>query len=48
MLVGEGLAFYYGRGLQYLPIEAEARRLKRGAWAGTFVRPQFWRQGARG
>ena len=48
MMVGEGLAFYYGRGLQYLPIEAEARRLKRGAWAGTFVRPQFWRQGARG
>jgi endonuclease YncB( thermonuclease family) len=48
LLVGEGLAFYYGRGQQYLPIEAEARRLKRGAWAGTFVRPQFWRQGARG
>ncbi|HEX4111651.1 MAG TPA: thermonuclease family protein [Stellaceae bacterium] len=48
LLVSEGLAFYYGRGLQYLPIEAEARRLKRGAWAGSFVRPQFWRQGARG
>ncbi len=47
LLVSEGLAFYYGRGLQYLPIEAEARREKRGAWAGTFVRPQFWRQGAR-
>ncbi len=47
MLVSEGLAFYYGRGLQYLPIEAEARREKRGAWAGSFVRPQFWRQGAR-
>jgi endonuclease YncB( thermonuclease family) len=46
-LVSEGLAFYYGRGLQYLPIEADARRAKRGAWAGTFVRPQFWRQGAR-
>jgi endonuclease YncB( thermonuclease family) len=47
VLVSEGLAFYYGRGLQYLPIEAEARREKRGAWAGRFVRPQFWRQGAR-
>jgi endonuclease YncB( thermonuclease family) len=48
LLVSEGLAFYYGRGLQYLLIEAEARREKRGAWAGSFVRPQFWRQGARG
>lgn len=47
LLVSEGLAFYYGRGLQYLPIEAAARREKRGAWAGSFVRPQFWRQGAR-
>lgn len=47
LLVSEGLAFYYGRGLQYLPVEAKARREKRGAWAGTFVRPQFWRQGAR-
>jgi len=47
LLVSEGLAFYYGRGLQYLPIEAAARRERRGAWAGRFVRPQFWRQGAR-
>ncbi|MGH6990076.1 MAG: thermonuclease family protein [Stellaceae bacterium] len=47
LLVGEGLAFYYGRGLQYLPIEARARATKRGAWAGKFIRPQFWRQGAR-
>ena len=47
IMVSEGLAFYYGRGLQYLPLEAEARRQKRGAWAGSFVRPQFWRQGAR-
>lgn len=46
-LVSEGLAFYYGRGLQYLPLEGEARKEKRGAWAGSFVRPQFWRQGAR-
>jgi endonuclease YncB( thermonuclease family) len=47
LLVSEGLAFYYGRGLQYLAVEAKARREKRGAWAGSFVRPQFWRQGAR-
>jgi endonuclease YncB( thermonuclease family) len=46
MMVEEGLAFYYGRGVQYLPIEAEAKRLKRGAWAGNFVRPQYFRQGA--
>jgi endonuclease YncB( thermonuclease family) len=47
LLVSEGLAFYYGRGLEYLPIEAKARAEKRGAWAGKFIRPQFWRQGAR-
>ena len=47
LMVSAGLAFYYGRGLQYLPVEAEARREKRGAWAGKFIRPQFWRQGGR-
>ena len=47
IMVADGLAFYYGRGLQYLPIEAEAKDMKRGAWSGNFVRPQFWRQGAR-
>lgn len=46
-LVREGLAFAYGRALQYLPYEAEARAAQRGAWAGTFVRPQYYRQGAR-
>ena len=46
MMVEDGLAFYYGRGLQYLPIEAEAKHLKRGAWSGSFVRPQYFRQGA--
>jgi len=46
-MVHDGLAFYYGRGLQYLPIEAEAKKMKRGAWSGIFVRPQFFRQGAR-
>lgn len=46
ILVSEGLAFAYGRGAQYLPIEARAKERKRGAWAGSFVRPQFFRQGA--
>jgi endonuclease YncB( thermonuclease family) len=50
LLVSEGLAFAYGRGAQYLPLEAEARRKGRGAWAGGlahgFVRPQFFRLGA--
>jgi len=45
-LVSEGLAFAYGRGAQYLPLEAKAKADKRGAWAGAFVRPQFYRQGA--
>lgn len=47
LLVSEGLAFAYGRGTQYLPLEAAAKKAHRGAWAGTFVRPQYWRQGAR-
>ncbi|HZL58648.1 MAG TPA: thermonuclease family protein [Stellaceae bacterium] len=46
VLVSEGLAFAYGRGAQYLPIEAKAKAEKRGAWAGRFVRPQYFRQGA--
>ena len=45
-LVREGLAFAYGRGSHYLPIEAEAKRERRGAWAGSFVRPQYFREGA--
>src|SRR5579864_3021140 len=47
ILVSEGLAFAYGRRTRYVEIEAEARREHRGAWAGTFVRPQFYRAGAR-
>ncbi|HKF73789.1 MAG TPA: thermonuclease family protein [Stellaceae bacterium] len=48
ILVSEGLAFAYGRRTRYLAIEEEARREKRGAWGyGRFVRPQFWRSGAR-
>jgi endonuclease YncB( thermonuclease family) len=49
LLVSEGLAFAYGRGTQYLTYETEAREERRGAWAGgfaSFVRPQFFRQGA--
>ncbi len=46
ILVSEGLAFAYGRGAQYLTQEAEAKQARRGAWAGSFVRPQFFRQGA--
>jgi len=47
-LVSEGLAFAYGRRTRYVAIEEEAKREKRGAWAGTFVRPQFFRGGADG
>jgi endonuclease YncB( thermonuclease family) len=46
VLVREGLAFAYGRGGQYLPYEAEAKQRHRGAWAGSFVRPQYFREGA--
>src|SRR5262249_18956402 len=47
ILVSEGLAFAYGRRTRYVPIEAEAKAERRGAWAGTFVRPQYFRSGAR-
>jgi endonuclease YncB( thermonuclease family) len=46
ILVREGLAFAYGRDPQYLPLENEAKEARRGAWAGHFVRPQYFRQGA--
>jgi len=48
LLVSEGLAFAYGRGAQYLRLEAAAKQARRGAWAGRFVRPQYFRQGATG
>lgn len=47
ILVSEGLAFAYGRRTGYIPIEAQAKAARRGAWAGTFVRPQYFRNGAR-
>ena len=49
ILVSEGLAFAYGRRTRYIAIEEEAKSEKRGAWAtGAFVRPQFFRSGAKG
>jgi endonuclease YncB( thermonuclease family) len=47
ILVNDGLAFAYGRGAQYLPLEASAKIAQRGAWGGSFVRPQYFRQGSR-
>ena len=48
ILVSEGLAFAYGRRTRYVAIEEQAKSQKRGAWGyGSFVRPQFWRSGAR-
>ena len=48
ILVSEGLAFAYGRRMKYLGIEEQAKSEKRGAWGyGSFVRPQFWRSGAK-
>lgn len=47
-LVSEGLAFAYGRRTRYVAIEEQAKNQKRGAWGyGSFVRPQFWRSGAK-
>ncbi len=46
-LVKEGLAFSYGPDTRYVPLENEAKAARRGAWAGRFVRPQYWRLGAR-
>lgn len=48
-LVSEGLAFAYGRRTRnYIAVEEAAKNQKRGAWAGSFVRPQFFRSGAKG
>jgi endonuclease YncB( thermonuclease family) len=46
VLVREGLAFSYGRGSQYVPVETRAKQQHRGAWSGSFVRPQYFREGA--
>lgn len=41
MMVREGMAVSYGG---YQREEAEARRAKRGVWAGQFMTPQDWRR----
>ncbi len=48
-LVSEGLAFAYGRHTRgYVGFEEQAKNQKLGAWGyGNFVRPHFWRSGAR-
>jgi endonuclease YncB( thermonuclease family) len=47
LLVSEGLAFAYGRRTGYVAIENRAKAEQRGAWAGRFVRPQYFRAGGR-
>lgn len=48
-LVRQGWAVEYGQYSdgRYSDEEAEARRAKRGLWAGTFVKPWDWRRGER-
>lgn len=41
VMVREGMAVSYGG---YQTEEAEARRAKRGVWAGQFMTPQDWRR----
>lgn len=47
ILVAEGLAFAYGRRTSYVAIENEAKAAHRGAWAGSFIRPQYFRAALR-
>ncbi len=42
-LLREGLAFSIGRRNRYMLLEAEAKQARAGAWAGRFVRPQYYR-----
>lgn len=47
-LVGQGYALAYRQyGTDYVPQENEAKRAKRGIWAGTFTPPWDWRKGSR-
>ena len=50
VMVAEGLAVEYRQfdGGAYASSEAEARRAKRGLWAGTFEQPSRWRADERG
>lgn len=48
-LVQQGYALAYRQyGTDYVPQEDEARRAKRGLWAGSFTPPWDWRRGERG
>lgn len=43
-MVGEGWALAYRHySMKYVPLENEARKARRGLWAGTFVKPWVWR-----
>ena len=47
-MVSQGWALAYRRySLDYVDEEAEAQAARRGIWAGEFVKPWEWRQGAR-
>jgi endonuclease YncB( thermonuclease family) len=43
-MVRAGQAIIYGRGRQYVDAEHEARKSRRGLWAGEFDQPATWRQ----
>jgi len=43
-LVRQGWAVAFGNSPLYASAEAEARKAKRGIWAGTFERPSQWRE----
>jgi endonuclease YncB( thermonuclease family) len=44
-MVREGWAIAYRRhSLDYIGLEGEARRAKRGIWSGRFEEPEKWRR----
>ncbi len=47
-MVSQGLALAYRRySLDYVDEEADARAVRRGIWAGEFMKPWEWRRGKR-
>ncbi|MDZ4374945.1 MAG: hypothetical protein U1C74_26495 [Phenylobacterium sp.] len=48
-MVRGGMAVEYRQfsGGVYAPVESEARRARRGLWAGSFEQPAAWRAGER-
>ncbi len=47
-MVQQGLALAYRRySLDYVEEEADAQAVRRGVWAGEFVKPWEWRRGKR-